>query len=120
MNRTEQCFRKMHERILQLEDRQDWQGPSDEQVERVLRKILTERFSGGTMQPVHHPNIMKEADYFVEDPRKHPAPLPVPIDPTFLFVDPESVPSRAYADTIKLLDRRIADFPSIDHKTHGA
>jgi hypothetical protein len=72
------------------------------------------------MQLVYHPNIIKEAHYFVEDLRKHLAPLSVPIDPTSLFVDPESVPSRAYADTIKLLDRQIADFPNFDYKTYSA
>jgi hypothetical protein len=106
----------MHERILQLEDRQDWQGPSDEQVERVLRKILAERFSDDTMHQVQHPNIMKEREFFVEDPRKQSAPGPVFIDPAALFVDPEAVPSKAYADTIRMLDRRLHDFPDVDHR----
>jgi hypothetical protein len=108
----------MHERISQLENRQEWQGPSDEQVERVLRKILVDRFSDGTMQPVQHPNIMKETDYFIEDLRRQPAPLPVLMDPASLITDPESVPSKAYADTIKLLDKRIAQFPNFDHKSY--
>jgi hypothetical protein len=118
MNRTEQCFRKMHERISQLEDRQDWHAPSDEQVERVLRKILAERFSDGTLPPIQYQNIMKEADYFVEDARRQPAPLPVLIDPASLMTDPDSVPSKAYADTINLLDKRIARFPNFDHRNH--
>jgi hypothetical protein len=106
----------MHERILQLEDRQDWQGPSDEQVERVLRKILAERFSDGTMQQVHHNNTMKEADYFVGDLRKQPAPRPIPINVASLLVDPEAVPSKAYADTIQMLEARIKHFPNLDHE----
>jgi hypothetical protein len=109
----------MHERISQLENRQDWQGPSDEQLERVLRKILAERFSDGTMQPAQHPNIIKETEYFVENLRRQPAPLPVLMDPTSLLTDPESVPSRAYADTIKLLDNRIAQFPNFDQRNHA-
>jgi hypothetical protein len=108
----------MHERILQLEDQQDWQGPSDEQVERVLRKILAERFSEGTMHQVQPPDIRRERDYFVEDPRKQSAPRPILIDPTTLFVDPESVPSKAYADTIKMLEGRLHDFPDADHSNH--
>jgi hypothetical protein len=108
----------MHERILQLEDRQDWQGPSDEQVERVLRKILAERFSDGTMHEVQHPDIRRERDYFVEDPRKQPAPRPVLIDPAALFVDPEAVPSKAYADTLNMLEGRLHDFPDATHKMH--
>jgi hypothetical protein len=44
MHRTELCFRALHDRITWLEERVVWQGaPSDEQVERVLRKILAEK-----------------------------------------------------------------------------
>lgn len=43
MHRTELCFRALHHRITRLEERELLQGPTDEQVERVLRKILAEK-----------------------------------------------------------------------------
>ena len=114
MHRTELCFRALHERISWLEDRQAWQGPSDEQVERVLRKILAERFSDGNIQQVQNPNVMKEEDYFVEDRRNHSIPRPVAMDPASLTVHPEAVPSKAYADTFRMLEMQLDDFPKVD------
>jgi hypothetical protein len=37
------CFRALNDRIIWLEKREAGQAPSDEQVERVLRKILAEK-----------------------------------------------------------------------------
>jgi hypothetical protein len=114
MHRTELCFRALHERIIWLEERQAWQGPSDEQVERVLRKILAERFADGNVQQVQSPNIMKEEDYFVEDRRNLGILRPVAIDPASLFVEPDAVPSKAYVETFNMLERHLADFPDVD------
>jgi hypothetical protein len=119
MHRTELCFRALHERLVRLEDR-TWQGPSDEQVERVLRKILAERFSAGIAQQDQEdqdPSIMKEEERFVEDRRVLANLKSVHIDPAMLFVHPDTVPSKAYAETMKVLDTRLADFPNIDHNT---
>lgn len=113
MQRTEHCFRALHQRVLILEERQAWQGPSDEQVERVLRKILAEKFSEGTTH-FQNPNAMKEQDYFVHDPKKLAAPRPVAIDPAALLVEPDAVPSKAYADTFRMLERQLVDFPGVD------
>jgi hypothetical protein len=117
MHRTEMCFRALHERLVRLEER-TLREPSDEQVERVLRKILAERFSEGIAHPVREPsNIVKEEERFTEDRRIFANLRPVQIDPAVLFVDPDAVPSRAYAETMKKLDTRLADFPNIESNT---
>ncbi|KAF2186170.1 hypothetical protein K469DRAFT_630888 [Zopfia rhizophila CBS 207.26] len=46
LNRTERSFQAMHQRITFLEDRQNDLAPSDEQMERILRRQLAERFAG--------------------------------------------------------------------------
>jgi hypothetical protein len=101
---------------MRLEDQQAMQRPSDEQVERVLRKILAERFSDRDVLSVQNPHIMKEEEYFVEDRRGRTLPKPIRIDAASLFVDPESVPSKAYTDTFEMLERGLADFPDLDSK----
>jgi hypothetical protein len=116
MLRIEMSFRALHERVMRLEDQQARQEPSDEQVERVLRKILAERFSGNGSLSVQNPHVMKEEDYFVLDRRNRSIPTPVLFDPRSLLVDPEAVPSKAYADTFKLLNRRLAEFPDLASK----
>jgi hypothetical protein len=116
MHRTELCFRALHERVMKLENQQARHGPSDEQVERVLRKILAERFSDTGTLSVQNPHGMKKEDYFVEDLRDRTILKPVLVDAASLFVDPEAVPSKAYTDTFKMLDRRLVDFPDLDSK----
>ncbi|KAH7405820.1 hypothetical protein DE146DRAFT_424065 [Phaeosphaeria sp. MPI-PUGE-AT-0046c] len=115
IDRTELHFQTLRERIIRLED-QAYRGPSDEQVERVLRKILAERFSESegraTLSP--HPNIMKEEECFVEDLRDQARLKAVVVDPALLFVDPEAVPSIAYRNAMKVLDRRLMDYPELD------
>lgn len=117
MHRTEMCFRALHQRIVRLEDRA-FQGPSDEQVERVLRKILAERFSEteGRASSSQTPTTMKEEEYFVEHLRDQTRLKPVAVDPALLFIDPEAVPSIAYANTMRALDRHLMDYPDIDQK----
>jgi len=112
MIRTESCFRAFHERILQLEERQTWAGPSDEQVERVLRKILAERFaSPGIPAPS---SSTSEDEYFVANPKELAYPKPIPIDPATLLVEPDSVPSKAYAETIILLENGLRRYPQLE------
>jgi hypothetical protein len=116
MHRTELCFRSLHERIIRLEDRQAWQKPSDEQLERVLRKILAERFADGERQPVQDVTITKEEEYFVEDRRRCAVLSPIAIDPSSLFVEPDAVPSKAYSETFNMLENHMAGYPNINMK----
>jgi len=66
-------------------------------------------------QQVQNQNTMKAEDYFVED-RRNAIPRPVIIDASSLVVDPEAVPSKAYADTFRMLETQLADFPNVDLK----
>lgn len=115
MHRAEVSFRALSERIEYLEQRQAWQGPSDEQVERVLRKILAERFADAGIQQVENPNVMKEGDYFVKRPGEDSSiPRTIPIDPATLLVDPDAVPSKTYAQTFQMLEKGLGEFPRAD------
>ncbi|KAH8728917.1 hypothetical protein GQ44DRAFT_607907 [Phaeosphaeriaceae sp. PMI808] len=113
MNRTETCFRAMNQRIVNLEERQ---GPTDEQVERVLRKILAEKFSDDSVQQVSTPVVIKEEECFVKDPRRHTVVRPVQFDPASLLVHPEAVPSKAYSDTLRMLQGNLVHFPNLEAK----
>ncbi|KAF2867858.1 hypothetical protein BDV95DRAFT_501768 [Massariosphaeria phaeospora] len=118
MHRAEQAFQALHERVSYLEDRQAWQGPSDEQVERILRKILAERFADAGVQRVENPNVMKASDYFVERPKDASVPKTIPMDVTSLQVDPSAVPSKAYQQTLEMLQDGLDEFPHVDlHKS---
>jgi hypothetical protein len=118
MTRTEQSFRALHQRISYLEDRQAWQGPSDEQVERVMRKILAERFADAGTQRVENPNRMKDGACFVENPKEDQMiPKPIPIDFSALQVNPNEFPSKAYGQTLQMLESEITTFPRGIDKT---
>ncbi|KAH7078327.1 hypothetical protein FB567DRAFT_132658 [Paraphoma chrysanthemicola] len=121
MHRTELCFRALHERIMSLEERQALEGPSDEQVERVLRKILAEKFSYVGKEQFERSAGVKEEAYFVEHLRYRSIPVPVAVDPASLFVDPEDVPSKQYAETFRMLESRLEDYPCFDEEesTHS-
>jgi hypothetical protein len=120
MHKTEECFRSLHERILDLEQ-QAWRGPSDEQVERVLRKIIAERFADVGLPPETQipisrtdvPPAFKESDAFLQSARSLTISRPIAIDPASLIVEPDSVPSRAYAETFQMLETRLAGYPQI-------
>lgn len=115
MHRTEQSFRAIHERVMFLEQRQAWKGPSDEQVERILRKILAERFADAGVQRVENPNVMKDSDYFVENPKEDAIiPKAIAIDVASLQVDAKAVPSKAYGQTLQMLESRLPGFPNVD------
>ena len=114
MRRTELCFRKMNDRILRLEQKQLVQGPTDEQVERVLRKILAERFASLEVPQVklapHEPGVA----WFVKEPNDHLYPRSIKMDVASLLVSPESVPSRAYMETFQMLEDGVNDYPGDD------
>lgn len=103
------------ERITYLEQQQQSsQGPSDEQVERVLRKILAERFGNGATSQAPNPSPAKDVAHFVKPLDSTSIPRAPPIDPTKLQVDPEAVPSRAYGHTLQMLERGLSQYPQTD------
>ncbi|KAF1913610.1 hypothetical protein BDU57DRAFT_580028 [Ampelomyces quisqualis] len=112
MHRTEVYFRNLHERVLRLESQPH--APSDEQVERVLRKILADRFSDGIAQEVHSPDILNKEDCLVDAQNELANFKPIHVDPALLLVDPNAVPSKAYVETMKLHDRGLDEFPKLD------
>ncbi|KAF2856595.1 hypothetical protein T440DRAFT_484740 [Plenodomus tracheiphilus IPT5] len=117
MHRTELCFRELHERVTLLEQHQPTQGPTDEQVERVLRKILAERFSLPNAQTAEHSKDMNDNSAFVGDRRFLPYPRSILIDPASLVVEPDAVPSKAYVETFHMLENRLATFPCMGSPT---
>ncbi|KAF1947271.1 hypothetical protein EJ02DRAFT_365485 [Clathrospora elynae] len=117
MQRTELCFRGLHERIVRLEEGEALQGPTDEQVERVLRKILAERFADPVIHHVGKRRTMEEGEHFVRNPEDQSHPRPVAMDIASLLVSPESVPSKAYMETFHMLENRLDNFPRIDLNT---
>lgn len=117
MHRTELCFRELHERVTTLEEHQVSQGPTDEQVERLLRKILAERFSYSDPQS---PEGVRDVNgnHALGGGRKFLAyPKPIAIDPASLVVEPDSVPSKAYSETFHMLESRLATFPYVSSPT---
>jgi len=116
MQRTEQSFRAMHQRLVYLEEREAWQGPSDEQLERVLKKILAEKFNNADAprgeQP---PNTLKNGRYFVERPKEDASvPKAIPIDMAILRADAAAVPSENYLQTLRMLESELVDFPHVE------
>jgi hypothetical protein len=112
MRRTESCFRKMHERILVLEQSQVTQGPTDKQVERVLRKILDERFSDLTTHHARKQDAMQGPSWFVRDPNDFPYPRSIKMDVASLLISPDAVPSKAYSETFRMLENGLREYPS--------
>ncbi|KAJ8111627.1 hypothetical protein OPT61_g5826 [Boeremia exigua] len=112
LQRTEDAFRTLHRRVSFLEERQA-HGPSDEQIERVLRKILAERFAGDGPPRTDSMDMVKSDNFLLEDAKGQPTITPININPTTLFVEPESVPSRAYVETFRMLEGRLSEYPSM-------
>jgi hypothetical protein len=135
MTRTEQAFQAMHQRLIYLErrlDTSDRSALSDAQVERVLRKIMAEKFA---MEG--NPTPHSEVSEFMHpqdgpDPRFHQLParrpeggsfimkddLIVPkrvdVDLKKLLVDPEAMPTPAFGRDMERLQHNIRDFPQLD------
>lgn len=115
-NHTENCS----DRITHLEQQQQAsESPSDEQVERVLRKILAERFGESTTQPEPTLGQAKGGGYFVRPSDGISVPRAPPIDPMMLVVDPEAVPSKQYGQTFKLLEQGLNQYPSVKINVAG-
>jgi hypothetical protein len=113
MHRTNAYLESFNLRIQRLEN-QSTHAPSDEQVERVLRKILAEKFSGGITQHVQSPDTLKEEDCFADAQKELANFKPIQVDTALLLVDPDAVPSKAYEETMKMLDGALADYPRFD------
>ncbi|KAF1832742.1 hypothetical protein BDW02DRAFT_411569 [Decorospora gaudefroyi] len=112
IHRTELCFRQFHERITRLEEQQNFPGPTDEQVERVMRKILSEKFADPTIHHVEKDrNPTKDRDAFVGNPNDFPLSK---IDVASLLVSPESIPSKTYTETFQMLESRLDGYPDIE------
>ncbi|KAF7564620.1 hypothetical protein PtrM4_040540 [Pyrenophora tritici-repentis] len=98
------------ERILLLEQRPPIQAPTDEQLERVLRNILAERFSDPVMHHMKKDDVARDEGWFVKDPY----PKSIKMNVASLLVPPESVPSQTYTDTFRMLEDGLDGFPGED------
>ncbi|KAF3040343.1 hypothetical protein E8E12_009001 [Didymella heteroderae] len=110
LERTESALQALNFRISRLEERQVI-GPSDEQVERVLRKILAERFANDGSHRTDSIGLLKDSHLRLEDAKGRSSIRPLRFDAASLFVEPESVPSKAYAETFQMLEGRLAEYP---------
>jgi len=110
LERTEAALHALNFRVSRLEERQVI-GPSDEQVERVLRKILAERFANEGSQRTGSISLMKDNSLRLEDAIGRSSIRPIRINAASLFVEPESVPSKAYAETFQMLEGRLTEYP---------
>lgn len=113
MHRTECSFQQLHERIAYLEQQCNVQEPTDEQVERVLRKILADKFSAPDVQAPQSLHSHRNGGYFVENPKGPPCPQPIPFDPASLVTEPDSVPSKRYMETVQMLENNLMQFPHL-------
>lgn len=110
LERTESVLQALDFRVSRLEERQVI-GPSDEQVERVLRKILAERFANDGAYQTDLTGLMKDSNLRLGDAKGRSSIRPIRINGASLFVEPESVPSKAYAETFQMLEGRLAEYP---------
>lgn len=110
LERTEVALHALNFRVSRLEERQVI-GPSDDQVERALRKILAERVANEGPHRTDSIGLMKDNSLRLEDAKGRSSIRPIRIDAASLFVDPESVPSKAYAETFQMLEGRLAEYP---------
>lgn len=118
MRRTEHAFRAMNRRILALEQREA--RPTDEQVERALRKIFADKFADPGLQKMKISNVMKEGEYFVGDPNADGViPYAIEMDPDTLQVDPDGYPSEKYRETLEMLEGKVNQFPDLDSSNPG-
>ncbi|KAF1958824.1 hypothetical protein CC80DRAFT_364175, partial [Byssothecium circinans] len=109
MQRTETSFQALHERIKYLEQRQA--QLDDEQLERVLRKILAEKFGDPRAGLA---DGMRNGTFVLNRPGDALAPKPVSIDAAELAVDVDSMPSKGYRETFKMLQSGLRSFPDLD------
>lgn len=57
--------------------------------------------------------LTKGTNFFVEDARERSTIQPITIDAASLFVEPESVPSKAYAETFRMLEGHLTEYPQL-------
>ncbi|KAF2192208.1 hypothetical protein K469DRAFT_553764 [Zopfia rhizophila CBS 207.26] len=121
MTRTERSFQAMNARIMYLENRQAWKGPSDEQVERILRKILAEKFAeNAAVQRVENPNVMENGQFYVQKPTDDlVVPKPLVVDSGILSVDSNAVPSDSWKKDFDLLKQQLAESPQLGSSIHA-
>lgn len=77
----------------------------------MLRKILAERFANDGPPRTDSMNLFKSNDLFIEEAKNRSSIKPININAACLFVEPESVPSRAYAETFRMLEGRLEEYP---------
>lgn len=111
LQRTEYALQALSLRISRLEERQVTES-SDEQVERVLRKILAERFANDGSHRTDSMNLIRD-DFSLENTKGRSTIRPIRISAASLFVEPESVPSKAYTETFQMLEGRLTEYPCI-------
>lgn len=115
MQRTEQSFQAMHQRLVFLERREAWQGPSDEQVERVLRKILADKSVDASAPRFENPHLLSDGECFVQRSAEElSVPKVVPINMAALQVDITAMPSAAYQETLEMLESDLVDYPHVN------
>lgn len=112
MHQTEFHFRELHQRLTFLEQRQASQGPTDEQVERVLRKILAERFSGIDAQRHETYTTTRDSGYCGEDRTFMKFPQAIMVDAATLIVNPDCIPSKEFGQTFDILESQLAGYPN--------
>ncbi|KAL1649764.1 hypothetical protein SLS61_006141 [Didymella pomorum] len=112
LERTESALQALNFRVSRLEERQVV-VPSDEQVERVLRKILAERFANDGSHRTDSIALTKDFSLRLEDAKGRSSIRPIRTDAASLFVEPESVPSKAYTETFQMLEGRLTEYPRI-------
>lgn len=121
LRRSENAFRALHERVSYLETQQvAAQRPTDEQVERALRKILAECFAPDGGPPVREVEMNQDPEFFVRPKDRSCIPKPPIISPAKLAVDPEAVPSRSYGETLRMLQEGLTQYPQADVASSSA
>jgi len=120
MRKTEQSFQALHQRLVYLEQRAAWSPPSDEQLERVLRKILADKFSDPPVEDVRSPHPLDTGEFFVQTPREDASvPKPITFDIQALMADVAAVPSEKYIQTLQMLENELPEFPRVELNTNA-
>lgn len=121
MDRTNECFKWMYarqqlleERFIQFE-RHSGQAPSDEQLERVLRKILAERFADPKSSSLDGMDTTTETPRFLDQLKEDLINgKRLPFNLTSLHVDPMAVPSEKYVQDMRMLESELEGYPQVN------
>ncbi|KAF2201104.1 hypothetical protein GQ43DRAFT_372275 [Delitschia confertaspora ATCC 74209] len=121
MAKTEQAFQAFHQRLVYLEkrlDTSDRTALSDAQVERVLRKILAERFAKSNQSTHQLPADGPPGGAFISNIKDNfVPPKPVAVDINKLLVDPNACPNPAWARDMAMLTQDLTSYPRQDPNT---